>query len=109
MEGGPGPCLGRAQIQRGSRPANRAPQACARGLGDSGIDLGTGRLPWWCQWYRACLPTPEIEETQFRSLGWEDPLEEGMATRSSILAWRIPRREEPDGRQSVGSPRVGHD
>ena len=36
-------------------------------------------------------------------LGWEDPLEEGMATYSSILAWRIPRTEEPDGLQSMGS------
>ena len=52
---------------------------------------------------------PEIEETQFRSLGQEDPLEEGMATRSSILAWRIPWREEPGGLQSVGLQRAGHD
>ena len=43
------------------------------------------------------------------SLGWEDPLEEGMATPSSILAWRIPWTEEPGGLQSMGSQRVGHD
>ena len=43
------------------------------------------------------------------SLGGEDPLEEGMATPSSILAWRIPRTEEPGGLQSRGSQRVGHD
>ena len=42
------------------------------------------------------------------SLGQEDPLEEGMATHFSILAWRIPRTEEPGGLWSVGSPRVGH-
>ena len=42
------------------------------------------------------------------SLGREDPLEEGMATLSSILAWRIPWTEEPGGLQSMGSPRVGH-
>ena len=42
-------------------------------------------------------------------LGWEDPLEKGMATHSSILAWRIPRTEEPGGLQSIGSHRVGHD
>ena len=47
-------------------------------------------------------------ETQVRSLGWEDPLEKGMATHSSILAWRIPWAEEPGGQQSMGSPRVGH-
>ena len=41
--------------------------------------------------------------------GWEDPLEEGMATHSSILAWRIPWTEEPGGLQSIGSHRVGHD
>ena len=46
---------------------------------------------------------PAMLETQFQSLGWEDPLEEGMATHSSILAWRIPWTEEPDGLQSVGS------
>ena len=46
---------------------------------------------------------------QIRSLGWEDPLEEGMATNSSILAWRIPRTEEPGVLQSIGSQRVRHD
>ena len=49
-----------------------------------------------------------MQETQVLSLGQEDPLEEGMATRSSILAWRVPWTEEPDGLQSMGSPRVGH-
>ena len=38
-----------------------------------------------------------MQETQVQSLGWEDPLEKGMATHSSILAWRIPWTEEPDG------------
>ena len=42
-------------------------------------------------------------------LGREDPLEEGMATHSSILAWRIPWTEEPAGLQSIGSQRIGHD
>ena len=44
-----------------------------------------------------------------QSLGWEDPLEEGMATHSSILAWRIPRTEEPGGLWSTESQRVEHD
>ena len=44
-----------------------------------------------------------------RSLGWEDPLEEGMATYSNILAWRIPWTEEPGGLQSIGLQRIGHD
>ena len=47
----------------------------------------------------------KMQETQVQSLGWEDPLEEGMATHSSILAWRIPWTEEPDGLQSIGSQR----
>ena len=44
-----------------------------------------------------------IQETQVQSLGWEDPLEEAMETHSSILAWRIPRTEEPGGLQSMES------
>ena len=44
-----------------------------------------------------------------RSLGWEDPLEEEIATHSCILAWRIPWREEPGGLQSMGHKRVGRD
>ena len=52
---------------------------------------------------------PAVQETQVRSLGWEDPLEKEMATHSSILAWKISWTEEPGGLQSVGSRRVGHD
>ena len=48
-------------------------------------------------------------ETQVRSLGWEDPLEEGMATHSFILAWGVPGTEEPGGLQTTGSPRVRRD
>ena len=44
-----------------------------------------------------------MQETQVQFLGWEDPLEEGMETHSSILAWRIPWAEEPGGLQSMGS------
>ena len=46
---------------------------------------------------------------QVRSLGQEDLLERGMATHSSILAWRVPRTEETGGLQPIGSPKVGHD
>ena len=49
-----------------------------------------------------------MQETQFRSLGWEDSLEKGMATHSSILAWRIPWTEELGGRQCMGLQRAGH-
>ena len=48
---------------------------------------------------------PAMQETQIQSLGWEDPLEKGMATHSSILAWKILRTEEPGGLQSMGSPK----
>ena len=51
---------------------------------------------------------PAMWETWVQSLGWEDSLEEGMATHSIILAWRIPWTGEPGGLQSVGSKRVGH-
>ena len=52
---------------------------------------------------------PATQETWVQSLGWKDPLEKGMATHSSILAWRIPWTEEPGALQSVGSQRVGHE
>ena len=51
----------------------------------------------------------ETQETQVRSLGQEDPLEEEMATHSSILTWEIPLTEEPGGLQSIGLQRVGYD
>ena len=52
---------------------------------------------------------PAMWESQVPSLGRENPLEKEMATHSSILAWRIPWTEEPDGLQSRESPRAGHD
>ena len=52
---------------------------------------------------------PAMQETWVRLLGWEDPLEEVIATHSSILAWRIPQAEEPSGLQSMGLQRVGHE
>ena len=51
----------------------------------------------------------EVQETWVRSLGLEDPLEEGMVTHSNILAWRISWTEEPGGLQSIGSQRVRRD
>ena len=49
---------------------------------------------------------PAMQETQFQSLSGKDPLEEGMATHSRVLAWEIPWTEEPGGLQSMGSQRV---
>ena len=52
---------------------------------------------------------PAVQESKVRSLCQEDPLEKGMATHSSILAWKIPWTEEPGRVQSMGLHRVGHD
>ena len=52
---------------------------------------------------------PAVQEMRVWSLGWEDPLEQGMAAHSSTLAWRIPWTEQLGGLQSMGSQRVGHD
>ena len=59
-------------------------------------------------WQTTCLPLQETQEMRVGSLGQEALLEEGVATHSSMLAWRIPWTEEPGGLQSTGSQRVGH-
>ena len=51
---------------------------------------------------------PEMQETQVRPPGWEDPLEKGMVTYSSICAWRIPQTEKPGGLQSMELQRIRH-
>ena len=61
------------------------------------------------QWVKNLPAVQETQEMRVRSLGWEDPLKEGMATHSSILAWRIPWTEEPGRLQSIGSQRIRHD
>ena len=61
------------------------------------------------QWSTTHLPMQETQETWVQSLGGEDPLEEEMATHSTILAWKIPWTDKPGGLQSTGSQRVGHD
>ena len=68
------------------------------------------------QWLRLCAPNARGQgltsgqrtRTQVQSLGWKDPLEEGMSTQCSILAWEIPWTEETGGLQSMGWQRVGH-
>ena len=52
---------------------------------------------------------PIMQDAQVQSLGQEDPLEKEMVSHSSILAWRFPRTEEPEGLQSMGSQNVRHD
>ena len=66
----------------------------------SSIFVGWGE-PCLAAWMVKSLPA--MQENRVQSLGWEDPLEKGMGTQSSILAWRIPRAEEPGGLQSIGS------
>ena len=66
-------------------------------------------LEWFALIVQMVENLPIMRKTRFRSLGWEDHLEKGMATHSSILAWRIPWTEEPGGLQSTGLQRVGHD
>ena len=76
------------------------------------VSRGTGHLnlyPAILKRAQTVKNLPERQQTQVRSLGWEEPLEKGMATYSSILAWRIPWTEEPGGLQSMGSQRVRHD
>ena len=71
-------------------------------------DIETEQDPWASQVAQRRRTRLPEQETRVRSLGGEDPQEEEMATHSSILAWIIPRTEEPGGLQSVGPQRVGH-
>ena len=98
-------------------PGSSAGKESAYNAGHLGLIPGLGRSPgegigYPPQYSRASLLAqmvknlPAVRETRVRSLGWEDPLEEGMATHSSIVAWRIPWTEEPGGLQPMGSQRV---
>ena len=101
-------------------PGSSAGNESACNAGDPSLIPGPGRsigerIGYSLQYSWASLVAPMVKklpavwETWVRSLGWEDPLEEGMATHSSILAWRIPWTEEPGRLQSIGSQIVGHD
>ena len=83
--------------------------------------IPAGRPPVLCIFFRILVKSfwaskvaqmvknqPAMKETLVCSLGWDDPLEKGMATHSSVLAWRIPWTEEPHALQSMGSQRVRH-
>ena len=89
-------------------------------IGDPGLIPGSGRSPgegivyplqysWTSLVAQMIKNLPTMGETWIRSLGWENPLEECMATHSSILAWRTPQTEEPSSLQSIGSQRIEHD
>ena len=101
-------------------PGGSAGKESACNVGDLGFIPGLGRSPgegisYPLQYSCASLVTqlvknlPVMQETWAQSLGWENPLEKGMATHSSILAWRISWTEEPGGLQSTGLQRIGHD
>ena len=84
------------------------PQPTSSGLVKSTVSLQLCEnwLSWWSQMVKNL---PAMQKPQVLSLGQEDPMEEGMAAHSSILAWRTPWTEEPGGLHSMGSQRVGHD
>ena len=86
--------LHRAPQTRGPGPGRQGPRHLA--LKARGLTFGLPRRHWW---WRTHLPMQEMWEMQFHSLGWEDPLEVGMVTHSSFLAWRIPWAEEPGGHE----------
>ena len=105
---------------RGVFPDNSVGKESACNAGDPGLIPELGRFTgegigysllysWTSLVTQLVKNLPAMWETWVHSLGWEDPLEEGMATHSSILAWRTPWTEEPGGLQSMESQRVGHD
>ena len=92
--------------------------ACSAGdpssIPKSGRSLGEG-IGYPLQYFWASVVAqmvknlPAMQKTCVRSLGWKDPLEEGMATHSNTFAWKIPWTEDPGGLQSMGLERVRHD
>ena len=111
----------RAEIQvHMGFPGSSAGKELACNAGDPGSIHGSGRSPgegigypllysWASLVAQLVKNPPAMWETWVRPLGWKNPLEEGMATHSSILAWRIPWTKESGELQSAGSQRVGHD
>ena len=73
------------------------------------ITVAQSLMNYWASLVSQLIKYPSaMQETLVQFLGWKDPLEEGMATHLSILAWRIPWTEEPGGLQGIRSQRVGH-
>ena len=94
---------------------NKTSQQCSLSAGPEAPPASDFRIAIIYDQNRASLVAqmvkdpPAMQEPWVRSLGQEDPLKKGMATHSSILAWRIPWTAEPDRLQSMGPQRVGHD
>ena len=101
-------------------PDSSVGKESACNAGDPGSIPGSGRstgegigYPLQYSWASLVVQLvknlPTMQETWVRSLDWEDPLEKGTVTHSSILAWKIPRAEEPGRLQSMGLQSIGHD
>ena len=100
-------------------PGSSAGKESSCNVGDPGSIPGLGRSPgegigyplqysWASLMAQTVKNLPAMQDTWVQSLAWEDPLEKGKATHSSILAWRIPWTKEPGRLQSIGSQRVRH-
>ena len=100
-------------------PGSSAGKESSCNAGDPGSIPGSGRSPgegigyplqysWASLMAQTVKNLPAMQDTWVQSLAWEDPLEKGKATHSSILAWRIPWTKEPGRLQSIGSQRVRH-
>ena len=98
--------MGEGEGRRGNqRPGNEGPPTAKKTLRSDIEDNEASQVE---RVVKSPSANIEIIERLVQSLGREDPLEAGMATHSSILAWRIPWKEEPGGLQSMGSQRVRH-
>ena len=99
--------VGRRQIRKPALGTSLVVQWLGRSPGEGiGYPL---QYSWTSLVAQTVKNPPAMRETWVPSVGWEDPLEEGMATHSSNLAWRIPWTEKPGGLQSMGSQQVGRD
>ena len=101
-------------------PGSSAGKKSACNAGDPGLIPGSGRSPgegtgyphqysWASLMAQSVKNLPAMQETWVQSLGQEDPMEKGMATHFSIIAWNIPWEEEPGGLQSIGLKKVAQD
>ena len=97
-------------------PGSSAGKESACNVGEPGLGRSPGegigyplKYSWASLVAQMIKTLPAMQETWVRSLRWEDPMEKGQATHSSILLWRIPRTEEPGRPQSTGSQRLGQD
>ena len=95
---------------RGSMRIAKIEDGVLRGHGKEASTLAVRSVMYWASLVAQMVKNlPAMQETRVQSLDQEDPLEKEMVTHSSIIAWRIPWKEEPGGQPSIGSQRAGHD